>query len=100
MSTAPNCNKNAERARLRRAMFLKADKENAEWNKTLKTTKYPACIGKNLFEDCPKEVPDTKNPPSGCKACPQFTPTAEMWEERRKRMAELMASIRKTNAAK
>lgn len=95
MATAPNCKKNAERARLRRAMFIKVDREAAEWDKTLKTHKYPACIGKNLFEECPKEVTDTKNPPSVCKHCTQFTPTAEMLEERRKHMAELMASMNK-----
>ena len=96
MAQAPNCGKIAARARLRRSHHLGQNKEDTAWNKTLETSKYPKCVGKKLFEDCPEEVLDEKNPPSRCKACPQFKPTAEILEERKKHMVELMALFKKT----
>ncbi len=32
--------------------------------------KYPKCRG--LFEDCPKEIKDPKNPPKECRSCPEL----------------------------
>lgn len=44
--------------------------------------KYPKCIGEEFFKDCPKEVKDIKNPPSECKTCSQYTPSASVMKER------------------
>lgn len=89
MATAPNCNKNAQRARLRRAHHLGHNKEDAEWSKKLASNKYPTCVGKNLFDDCPGEVGDVV--PSGCRSCPQYVPSVD---ERRERMLKLMSEIK------
>lgn len=74
---------------MRRAMFLKVDKENADWEKKTKA-KYPDCVGKKLFEDCPEKVEG--DPPSVCRACPQYTPSKE---DVRQRMMKLMAEMGK-----
>jgi len=90
MATAPNCKKNSERARLRRAHHLEHNKEDAEWSKTLESNRYPKCVGKNLFDDCPREILDAV--PSTCKSCPQYVPSID---ERRERMRKLMAEMKK-----
>lgn len=87
MATAPNCNKNKERARMRRSGHLEHNKEEDEWAKKLSSNKYPHCIGKKIFDDCPEELEDTNTPPSGCRSCPQYVPSIE---ERKKKMRELM----------
>lgn len=94
MATAPNCNKNKERARIRRAGHLEHNKEEAEWAKNLESSKYPHCVGKNLFDDCPESLDETNNPPSGCRSCPQYVPSIE---ERKKKMQELMSLMKKQN---
>ena len=90
MATAPNCKRNSERARLRRAHHLEHNKEESEWSKKLASNKYPKCVGKNLFDDCPEEVFDKV--PSTCKSCPQYVPSRE---ERVERMRQLMAEMQK-----
>lgn len=89
MATAPNCNKNAQRARMRRAHHLEHNKEDEKWSKTLESNRYPKCVGKNIFEDCPAEVTDTV--PSTCKSCPQYTPSID---ERKERMLKLMSEVK------
>ena len=91
MATAPNCNKNAERARLRRAHHLGHNKEESEWSKKLASNKYPKCVGKNLFDDCPTEIEGT-SPPLSCKSCPQYVPSID---ERKERMRKLMDEMGK-----
>ncbi len=88
LATAPNCNKNAERARLRRAHHLGHNKEKSEWSKTLDSNKYPKCVGKNLFEDCPTKVPEVA--PSTCKSCPQYIPSIDERKERMRKLMEVM----------
>lgn len=90
MPTAPDCNKNAQRARMRRAGHLEHNKEEEEWAKKLNSSKYPACVGKNLFDDCPTEITETV--PSSCKSCPQYVPTVD---ERKERMRQLMEEMKK-----
>lgn len=92
MSTAPNCSKNTQRARLRRARYIEHDKNEEKWVKELGSSKYPRCIGKGFFDDCPKEVPDIKNPPSSCRSCPEFVPPMD---EIRNRMKALMEEMNK-----
>lgn len=92
MATAPNCRKNAEQARLRRAHHLEHNKEEDKWAKTLTSYKYPHCIGKKIFEDCPEELKDIKNPPSACRSCPQYTPSLE---DHKKKMQEIMELMKK-----
>ncbi|MFH1127608.1 MAG: hypothetical protein V1718_05865 [archaeon] len=89
MATAPNCNKNSERARLRRAHHLGHNKEETDWSKKLDSNKYPKCVGKGLFEDCPDEISDEV--PTGCKSCPQYVPSVD---ERKERMLKLMAEMK------
>lgn len=93
MATAPNCKKNSERARLRRSHHLGHNKEDAEWSKKLDSNKYPKCVGKKIFDDCPDTLEDKTSPPSGCKSCPQYVPTVD---ERKKRMQELLAIMKKS----
>ena len=95
MATAPNCNKNSARARLRRAHHIESNKDDAEWAKILKNNKYPKCseLKEKIFDECPKEIEDVNNPPSQCRTCPQFVPTREM---RKKRAMELMALMGKS----
>ena len=88
MATAPNCKKNSERARLRRAHHLEHNKEELEWSKKLDSNKYPKCVGKNLFEDCPTEVNDYV--PSICKSCPQYIPSREDMKGRMRKLMEEM----------
>ncbi len=90
MATAPNCNKNAKRARMRRAGHLEHNKEEAEWSKTIKANKYPKCVGKNLFDNCPTEISETI--PPTCKSCPQYIPSMD---ERKERMRKLMEEVKK-----
>lgn len=92
MAQAPNCGKIAARARLRRSHHIGQNKEDAAWNKTLESNKYPKCVGKKLFEDCPEALDGVSNTPHTCKICSQYVPTKE---ERRARMMKLMAEIKR-----
>ena len=90
MATAPDCNKNAQRARLRRAHHLGHNKDESEWSKKLDSNKYPKCVGKNLFEDCPTKVPEVA--PSTCKSCPQYVPSIDERKERMRKLMEVMGN--------
>ena len=90
MPGAPNYKKHRQKVHLNSTHHIKDDKEHAKWSKTLETNKYPKCVGKKLFEDCPEALDDVSNPPRTCKICSQYSPTKE---ERRERMRALMAEM-------
>lgn len=95
MASAPNCKKNSERARMRRAHHIEDNKKDAEWNKILDNNKYPKCfeLKEKIYDNCPEKLDDPENPPSECRICPQFVPTKDM---RKKHAMELMALMRKS----
>ncbi|MFH1126826.1 MAG: hypothetical protein V1718_01820, partial [archaeon] len=90
MATAPDCNKNSQRARMRRVCHLEHNKVEEEWAKKLKSSKYPRCVGTNLFDDCPTEITDTIS--STCKSCPQYVPSVD---DKKERMRKLMEEMKK-----
>lgn len=69
-------------------LYDKSPRKMKEYSKTRDSDKYPMCVGKKIFDDCPKIVPETV--PSTCKSCPQYMPSiAEQKERMRKLMEEM-----------
>jgi len=81
--------KYAEKVRLRRAHHLEYNREEAKYSKTRDSNKYPMCVGKKIFDDCPKKVPETV--PSTCKSCPQYVPSID---EQKERIRKLMGEVK------
>ena len=94
MATAPNCSKNALRVRLRRARYMEEDREEERWSRALASYKYPDCIPKGFFDDCPQGIADMKNPPAACKSCPQYVPSVEDIKYRMRAFMEEMSRSR------
>ena len=94
MATAPNCAKNAQMARMRRAHHDKQNKEDAAWNKLLEDNKYPKCVGWKIFDDCP-DVVDESKVLSQCRSCVQYVPTKEDIQKRHAELSALLEGMKK-----
>lgn len=90
MGGVPSYSNVKAQSRMKQSAYIERNKDDSTWAKKLESNKYPACVGKNLFDDCPTEISDTV--PSTCKSCPQYIPTID---ERREKMRKLMEEMKK-----